>query len=40
VSWTAVRRPRDGGAARRFTRTAVVRDGVVIHEGIALAERE
>jgi hypothetical protein len=40
VSWTAVRRPRDGGAARTFTRTAVVRDGVVIHEGIALAERE
>jgi hypothetical protein len=40
VSWTAIRRPTSGGAARHFTRTAVVRDGVVIHEGIALAERD
>jgi hypothetical protein len=40
VSWTAVRRRTDGGGTRRFRRTAVVRDGVVIHEGIALAERD
>jgi hypothetical protein len=38
VSWTAIRRPTDGGDARRFARTAVVRDGLVIREGIARAE--
>jgi hypothetical protein len=38
VSWTALRRPTDGGPSRRFARTAVVRDGVVIHEGIARAD--
>jgi hypothetical protein len=34
VSWIATRRPAGGGAARRFERTAVVRDGVVMHQGI------
>jgi hypothetical protein len=38
VSWIAVRRPTGGGPARRFARSAVVRDGVVIHRGITLLD--
>jgi hypothetical protein len=38
VSWIAVRRPTGGGPARRFARSAVVRDGVVIDRGIALLD--
>jgi hypothetical protein len=34
VSWNATRRPAGGGAVRRYERTAVVRDGVVIEQGI------
>lgn len=34
VSWLASRCPVHGGTAREFTRTAVVRDGAVILEGI------
>jgi hypothetical protein len=39
VSWLATRRPADGGATRRFLRTAVVRDGVAIFQGIERADR-
>lgn len=38
VSWIAVRRPTGGGPARRFARSAVVRDGVVIDQGITLLD--
>jgi hypothetical protein len=38
VSWVVIRRPADGGAARRFERTAVVRDGVVIHQSMHLLD--
>ncbi len=38
VSWIAVRRPTGGGPARRFARSAVVRDGVVIDRGITLLD--
>jgi hypothetical protein len=38
VTWFATRRPVDGGATRRFERTAVVRDGVAIFEGIKRAD--
>ena len=38
VSWIAVRRPKGGGPARRFARSAVVRDGVVIDRGISLLD--
>jgi hypothetical protein len=38
VSWAATRRPANGGPARRFARTAVVRDGVAIYEGIERAD--
>jgi hypothetical protein len=34
VSWLASRCPANGGSARQFLRTAVVRDGAVILEGI------
>jgi hypothetical protein len=34
VSWLALRCPANGGSARKFLRTAVVRDGAVILEGI------
>jgi hypothetical protein len=36
VTWKATRQPRSGGPAVPFTRSAVVRDGVVIGQGIAL----
>jgi hypothetical protein len=38
VTWFATRRPTDGGPSRRFQRTAVVRDGVAIFEGIKRAD--
>jgi hypothetical protein len=36
VSWTALRQPVDGAPVRRFRRTAVVRDGVVLARGMRL----
>ncbi len=38
VSWIAIRRPSGGGPARRFARSAVVRDGVVIDQSIKLLD--